>query len=50
MTLIMLAALDCVFALVFGFVVGRMWQIRRYELERRDFTVSIPPIAHIQRL
>ncbi len=48
MTLIMLAALGSVFALVFGFVLGRMWQIRRYELEQRGF--SIPPIAHIQRL
>jgi hypothetical protein len=35
-------------ALALGFVVGRIWQVRRDELDRRRFKVS--PVARIPRL
>ncbi len=47
MTLVMLAAFNAVVALALGFVLGRIWQIRYYELERGGFTT--PPVAHIPR-
>ncbi len=47
MTLAMSAAFNTVIALALGFIPGRIWQIRRYELERAGFT--IPPVAHIPR-
>lgn len=47
MTLAMLAAFDTMVALALGFVLGRIWQIRRYELKRGDFT--IPAVARIPR-
>jgi hypothetical protein len=33
-------------ALTFGFAIGRIWQIRRDELARRD-GFALPPIARI---
>ena len=33
-------------ALALGFVMGRIWQIRRYELQR-PVIVEVPPIARI---
>ncbi len=47
MTLILLTAFDTVIAVALGFVLGRIWQIRQYEIEQRDF--SAPPIARIPR-
>ena len=35
-------------ALALGFVMGRIWQIRRDELDRRNF--KVPPVARIPRL
>jgi hypothetical protein len=35
-------------ALALGFVVGRIWQVRRDELDRRRFKMS--PVARIPRL
>ena len=40
----MVTVLGVLAALAFGFVFGRIWQIRRDELER-DF--ALPPVAHI---
>lgn len=45
MTLIMLAAFDTFIALALDFVLGRIWQIRCYELERGNF--MSPPVARI---
>ncbi len=47
MTLTMLAGFNAVVALALGFVLGRIWQIRRYELEQRGF--ATPPVARIPR-
>ncbi len=47
MTLILLAAFEIVVALALGFVLGRIWQIRRNELEQRGF--ATPPVARIPR-
>jgi hypothetical protein len=33
-------------ALALGFIIGRIYQIRRDELERR---VELPPVAHVPR-
>ena len=44
MTLILLMVFEIGVALALGFVVGRIYQIRRYELER-GFT--LPATAHI---
>ena len=46
MTLILLMVFEIGVALALGFVVGRIYQIRRHELER-GFT--LPPTAHIPR-
>jgi hypothetical protein len=46
MTLILLMVFEIGVALALGFVLGRIYQIRRYELER-GFT--LPPAAHIPR-
>ncbi len=40
----MVTALGVLAALAFGFVFGRIWQIRRDQLER-DF--ALPPVARI---
>jgi hypothetical protein len=45
MTLVLLMALNISVALGLGFVLGRIYQIRRYELERR---VELPPTAYIR--
>jgi hypothetical protein len=42
----MVLALGILAALAFGFVVGRIWQIRCDELERRS-GFSLPPVARI---
>ena len=44
MTLVLVMALNISVALGLGFVLGRIYQIRRYELERR---VEPPPTAYI---
>ena len=46
MTASMVTMLEIVAALVFGFFIGRIWQIRRDELEGR-IGFAIPPIARI---
>jgi hypothetical protein len=40
----MLTFLGILAAVGFGIVFGRIWQIRRYELERE---FALPPVAHI---
>jgi hypothetical protein len=47
MTLILLTAFDTAIAIALGFVLGRIWQIRQYEIEQRGF--SAPPVARITR-
>jgi hypothetical protein len=42
----MIVALAILAALVFGFLMGRVWQIRCDELERRA-GFALPPVAHI---
>jgi len=44
MTLVLVMALNISVALGLGFVLGRIYQIRRYELEQR---VEPPPTAYI---
>jgi hypothetical protein len=44
----MVTALGILAALVFGFVIGRIWQIRCDELERRT-GFALPAIAHIPK-
>ncbi len=47
MTLILLTVFDTAMAVGLGFVLGRIWQIRQYEIEQRGF--SAPPIARVPR-
>ncbi len=47
MSLAMVMALEILAALALGFVIGRIWQIRRDELDRRNF--KVPPVARIPR-
>jgi hypothetical protein len=42
----MIMALAILAALVFGFLMGRVWQIRCDELERRA-SFALPPVAHV---
>jgi hypothetical protein len=42
----MVTALAILAALAFGFVIGRIWQIRCDELERRA-GFAVPPVARI---
>ena len=42
----MVTVLGILAALAFGFVIGRMWQIRCDELERRA-GFALPPVARI---
>ena len=44
MTLVLVMAFNILVALGLGFLVGRIYQIRRYELEQR---VELPPTAYI---
>jgi hypothetical protein len=46
MTLVLVMAFNISVALALGFVFGRIYQIRRYELERRD-GFPLPPTARI---
>jgi hypothetical protein len=48
MTLILLMVFEIGVALALGFVLGRIYQIRRYELERRD-SFALPPTARVPR-
>jgi hypothetical protein len=48
MTLIMVMVFNILVALALGFVLGRVYQIRRYELERREDSTLLPT-AHISR-
>jgi hypothetical protein len=46
MTLVVVMAFNILVALGLGFVLGRIYQIRRDELERRD-GFALPPTARI---
>jgi hypothetical protein len=46
MTLVLAMVFNILVAFVLGFVFGRVYQIRRDELERRD-GFALPPTAHI---
>ena len=46
MTLVLVMAFNISVAFGLGFVLGRIYQIRRDELERR---VELPPVAHVPR-
>ena len=46
MTFVLLTAFEISLALALGFVLGRIYQIRRDELERRD-GFTLPPTARI---
>jgi hypothetical protein len=48
MSLAVMMAFEILAALVLGFVVGRIWQLRRDELDRRNF--KVPPVARIPHL
>ena len=48
MTLAVVIAFEILAALAVGFVIGRIWQIRRDELDRRY--LKVPPVARITRL
>jgi len=43
-----LMAFEILAALALGFVIGRIWQIRRDQLVRRNF--KVPPVARIPHL
>jgi hypothetical protein len=40
MSLAVMMAFEILAALVLGFVIGRIWQLRRDELDRRNFKVN----------
>jgi hypothetical protein len=46
MTLVLVMIFNILVALALGFVLGRIYQIRRDELERRD-AFTLPPTARI---
>ncbi len=46
MTLVLVMIFNILVALALGFVLGRIYQIRRDELERRD-SFTLPPTARI---
>jgi hypothetical protein len=48
MSLAVVIAFEILAALAVGFVIGRIWQIRRDELDRRN--LKVPPVARITRL
>jgi hypothetical protein len=48
MTLVLVMIFNILVALALGFVFGRIYQIRRDELERRD-GFTLPPTARIPR-
>ena len=47
MTLVLVMVFNILVAFVLGFVFGRIYQIRRAELEQRD-GFALPPTAHIR--
>ncbi len=48
MTLVLVMVFNILVALALGFLFGRIYQIRRDELERRD-GFALPPTARIPR-
>jgi hypothetical protein len=46
MSLVAVTVLEILAALALGFVIGRIWQIRRDELDRR----KLPPVSRVPRL
>jgi hypothetical protein len=48
MSLAVVIAFEILAALAVGFVIGRIWQIRRDELDRRN--LKVPPVARVTRL
>ena len=46
MSLVAVTVLEILVALALGFVIGRIWQIRRDELDRR----KLPPVSRVPRL
>ena len=48
MSLAVVMAFEILAALALGFVIGRIWQLRRDELDRRNF--KMPHVARIPRL
>ena len=46
MTLVLVMIFNILVALALGFVLGRIYQIRRDELERRD-GFTLPPTARV---
>jgi len=48
MTLVLVMIFNILVALALGFVLGRIYQIRRDELERRD-GFTLPPTARIPK-
>jgi hypothetical protein len=48
MSVIAVTVLQILAPLAFGFIVGRIWQIRRDELDRRN--CKVPAVARIPRL
>jgi hypothetical protein len=47
MSLVAVTVFEILAALAFGFVIGRIWQIRRDELDRRN--CKVPPVSRIPR-
>ena len=47
MSLAVLMAFEILAALALGFVIGRIWQIRRDELDRRN--CKVPPVSRVPR-
>jgi hypothetical protein len=48
MSLVVVTVLEILAALVVGFVIGRIWQIRRDELDRGN--CKVPPASRLPRL
>jgi hypothetical protein len=48
MSLAVVMAFEILAAIALGFVIGRIWQIRLDELDRRNS--KVPPVARIPRL
>jgi hypothetical protein len=48
MGIVALIVIQIVAPLAFGFIIGRIWQIRRDELDRRN--CKAPAVARIPRL
>jgi hypothetical protein len=47
MSLVAATVLEILAALALGFVIGRIWQIRRDELDRRN--CKVPPVSRVPR-